>query len=130
MLTSITIRKVLALAVALAVLMTLAQKSGRLDPIWRVVTRSPAPAWSAGFTAPQDDELASGRWFGPPSCLISARANCDCQVDLGDLARVAGAWRCQAGDGCYDPYRDVNDDGSIDVADAAFALLRWGEVCW
>lgn len=127
---SIRIRKVLALAVALAVLVTWAQKSGRLDQIWRAMTGGPALASSPGVTIAPADGPGGGRWYGPPSCLISASADCDCRADLGDVARVAAAWRCRDGDGCYDPYRDVNDDGGIDAADVAFVLLHWEEVCW
>lgn len=84
-----------------------------------------------GFAAGRNDpELGSGRWYGPASCLVSADANCDCQADLGDVVLVASAWRCRSGDGCYDPYRDVNNDGAIGIADVAFVAVRLGEVCW
>jgi len=56
-----------------------------------------------------------------------ADVNGDWAVDVVDVQRVAGGWRCSAGeDGCYRAAHDLHPDGEIDVIDVMAVVARWG----
>jgi len=55
--------------------------------------------------------------------LSSALAKID---DLADVVRLWGAVRADA---TYDPLRDLDSDGDIDVADVMIASRQWGAYC-
>ncbi len=50
-------------------------------------------------------------------------------VDVGDIMQVASRWRCECGDDCYDPRRDINEDCRTDVVDIMLVATRWGAAC-
>jgi hypothetical protein len=55
--------------------------------------------------------------------------DCDCDVDVADVMMVAGKWRCQLGDACYDAHCDLDGDGGIDIVDIMQVAAHWGELC-
>jgi len=55
--------------------------------------------------------------------------DCDCDVDVQDIMLVAGSWRCQSGDDCYDGRYDLDPDGDIDVVDIMLVAAHWGDAC-
>ena len=50
-------------------------------------------------------------------------------VDVADIQLVAGHWRCNCEDVCYDPLYDLNHDCSIDIVDIMLVTAHWGEPC-
>ena len=63
------------------------------------------------------------------ACILFGDLDCDCDVDVADAMAVAGRWRCQLGDNCYDARSDLDHDGDIDVVDIMLVSAHWGEVC-
>jgi hypothetical protein len=50
----------------------------------------------------------------------------DGDVNVEDIQTVAGLWRCEAGDDCYDDRCDLTQDGTIDVVDIMVVASCWG----
>jgi hypothetical protein len=63
------------------------------------------------------------------ACPLFGDLDCDCGVDVVDVITVAGRWRCQPGDTCYDPGCDLDGDGDIDIVDIMQVVAHWGEIC-
>jgi hypothetical protein len=42
---------------------------------------------------------------------------------------VAGRWRCEVGDGCYDARYDLDGDGVITVVAIMQVAAEWGWSC-
>jgi hypothetical protein len=63
------------------------------------------------------------------ACPLFGDLDCDCDVDVADIMKVASRWRCQLGDGCYDSDCDLDGDGDIDIVDIMKVAARWGESC-
>ncbi len=60
---------------------------------------------------------------------IFGDVNCDCRVDMQDVALVALHWGAEKGDPEYDPVYDVDDDGDIDIFDIQLVVGAWGHTC-
>jgi hypothetical protein len=63
------------------------------------------------------------------ACPLFGDLDCDCDVDVADVMKVASRWSCQLGDTCYDPGYDLDGDGDIDIVDIMQVVVHWGEVC-
>jgi len=60
---------------------------------------------------------------------IFGDVNCDCRVDMQDVALVARHWGAHRGDPDYDPAYDLDDDGDIDIFDIMLVVGAWGKTC-
>jgi len=59
-----------------------------------------------------------------------ADVNADGLVDVGDVVKVANAWRCQSGvDECYQERFDIDVDGTISIVDIMKFVNEWGWRC-
>lgn len=55
--------------------------------------------------------------------------DCNCRIEVDDLAAIAGLWNCAVGDACYDSDYDLDGDRDIDVVDIMRVASRWGCIC-
>ncbi len=62
-------------------------------------------------------------------CTLEGDVNNDGRVDIDDIMLVAGSWRCQSGDECYDERYDLDRDGNIDIVDIMLVVANWGNTC-
>lgn len=70
----------------------------------------------------------SDTWsFSPEICQLNGDLNCDCVVNLEDLAMLLGNYGTTAGANYFDG--DFNGDGAVDLADLAELLMRYGGEC-
>ena len=53
--------------------------------------------------------------------------DCDCDVDLSDLARMLGFWGAAAG--IYYDSGDLDMDADLDLSDLSILLSNYGEMC-
>lgn len=54
-----------------------------------------------------------------------ADIDCDGDVDIVDIQKVAGRWNSQVGDAVYDAQSDVDHDGDIDIVDVQRVASQW-----
>ncbi|MBT9148471.1 MAG: hypothetical protein DDT32_02245 [Syntrophomonadaceae bacterium] len=59
--------------------------------------------------------------------LVPGDVNRDGQVDVLDLASIAGAYNTKQGDPNYNPDADFNRDGMIDIFDLVRVGLNFGK---
>jgi hypothetical protein len=122
--------------------LVLAQTSTNFDQSWHVLSGAGAPVSSTNFAVDgslsqlaigiaesSNYRMESGYWYGPITCIISGDLDCDCQVNIADVMRVASLWRCRSGDKCYNDYCDIDEDGVINVVDIMLVVAQWGETC-
>jgi len=62
-------------------------------------------------------------------CFLFGDFDCDCEVGVDDIMQIAGHWRCNCGDDCYEDRFDIDDDCDIDIVDIMLVAARWGETC-
>jgi hypothetical protein len=58
---------------------------------------------------------------------IPGDIDCDRDVDIFDVVRIAGAYGAECPDPRYDPSCDLNGDGNIDIFDIVAAAVNYGE---
>lgn len=63
------------------------------------------------------------------ACPLFGDLDCDCDVDVADIMKVASRWSCRHEDPCYDARCDLDSDGDIDIVDIMQVAVHWGEVC-
>jgi len=67
---------------------------------------------------------------GAASCsTIPGDANCDCVVDLSDVAQEAAHLNQRHGDAGYSPHFDLDGDGAVGLTDLAQVVSRLGTNC-
>ena len=62
-------------------------------------------------------------------CFLFGDFDCDCEVGVDDIMQIAGQWRCECGDDCYEDRFDIDGDCDIDIVDIMLVATRWGETC-
>ena len=62
-------------------------------------------------------------------CTLAGDTDCDCDVDIVDVARVWVKQGCAPPDACYDADCDFDSDSDIDAADLAYVKARRGNHC-
>lgn len=63
-----------------------------------------------------------------PSC-IPGDVDCNCQVNVSDIAQVAGSWLTQVGDPNYVAAHDANLDLVVDILDIMIVSRHFGNTC-
>jgi len=89
-------------------------------------------AWSPEF--PQSSEpfqLLSGYWgaYGAMPCLLSGDFDRDHDVDVNDLAFLAGKWRMTSDHPEWKNEYDFDGDEKVTVIDLMSLQTHWGETC-
>jgi hypothetical protein len=67
--------------------------------------------------------------FEAPLCALEGDLDRDGDVDVADIALVAGRWRMAAGDADWHERYDLDGDGTISVVDVMLVATHWGESC-
>jgi hypothetical protein len=62
-------------------------------------------------------------------CPLFGNLDCDCDVDVVDVMKVASRWSCQREATCYDARCDLDGDGDIGIVDIMKVAAHWGESC-
>ncbi len=89
-------------------------------------------AWSSEF--PQSSEgfqLFSGYWSaqGAAPCILTGDFDGDHDVDVNDLAFLAGKWRMTSGNPEWKNGYDFDSDKKVTVIDLMSLQTHWGEGC-
>ncbi|MBE2223048.1 MAG: peptidoglycan DD-metalloendopeptidase family protein [Anaerolineae bacterium] len=69
--------------------------------------------------------LADGTVTIQGSNCYWADLDCDNDVDVVDIQKVAGRWGTQIGDVGYSAFYDLDDDGDIDIVDVQLVASQW-----
>ncbi|CAN2041724.1 hypothetical protein GMMP15_570001 [Candidatus Magnetomoraceae bacterium gMMP-15] len=52
--------------------------------------------------------------------------DCDGDVDIGDIMKVAAKYGCNSGEDCYDSNYDIDNDGDTDIGDIMKVAAKYG----
>lgn len=89
------------------------------------------------FMVGENATIQAGTWHSGTdvelnltTCSLFGDLDCSCLVDVADIMLVAGCWRCECWDSCYDPRYDHDGDCIITVVDIMKVAANWGATCW
>jgi len=64
-----------------------------------------------------------------PESLLPGDLDCDCDVDIVDIMRVAAIWNAWSGDEKFNPNYDFDNDGRISIVDIMRVASKWNTRC-
>jgi len=64
-----------------------------------------------------------------PESLLPGDLDCDCDVDIVDIMRVAAIWNTREGEERFNPDYDFDKDGRISIADVMYVAAKWNTQC-
>ncbi len=80
---------------------------------------------TGAYTAPEEPVCVPGR----ENPKLPGDLDCDCDVDIVDIMRVAAIWNTRTGDERFNPNYDFDHDGRIGIADIMYVAAKWNTRC-